>query len=106
MDAEKKETRGRPPVAKRVKRVNVTLSEDDYEALRDFSSLTHTPVATFIRGIIEQALPDLKALTEAAREAQRTGYLDRVHSKGAAMLAKHIKTAEDLMQKEMFDEKK
>jgi len=105
MDVEKKETRGRPPIAKRVKRVNVTLSEDDYEALKDFSSLTHTPVATFIRGIVEQAMPDLKSLTEAALEAQRTGYLDRLHSKGAAMLAKHIEAAEDV-QKGLFDEKK
>jgi len=95
--------KGRPPIAKRRSRILVTLPDDDIATLKEFADATGTKPATFIREVVQIALPDIKALTIAVREAQ-TSTNNNVRDKGKAMLAKHIKNAEDLMD-EPFNEK-
>jgi len=89
--------KGRPPIAKRVKRVHVTLSQDDFDTLQAFSSLTRTPVSTFIRSVVETSIPDIKELTEAARAAQN-GSTEIAKGKAASILAKHIQGASEVQQ--------
>ena len=100
MDTKKK---GRPPVAERRSRIHVTLPDDDIAVLKDFASMTGVSPATFIRQIVQTSIPDLKTLVEATRASQISG-LDKVSGKGAALLAKHIKTAADTQEK-LFNEK-
>ena len=89
--------KGRPPIAKRVKRVHVTLSEDDYEALEAFSKLTRTSIASFIRSVVETSIPDIKDLTDAARAAQ-SGSTEFAKGRAASILAKHIQGASEVQQ--------
>jgi len=96
--------KGRPPIAKRRSRIHVTLPDDDIAVLKEFTSLTNSTPATFIREIVQTALPDIKTLTEAVRTAQ-TSTNNNVRDKGGAMLAKYIAEAEKL-QSGLFDEEK
>ena len=95
--------KGRPPIAKRRSRIHVTLSDDDIAILREFTSLTNSTPATFIREIVQIALPDIKVLTDAVREAQ-TSTNNNVRDKGGAMLAKYMKEAAGL-QEDLFNGK-
>lgn len=93
--------KGRPPVADRVKRIHVTLAQDDHDALVEFCSLSNLPVATFVRSVLEQALPDLKRLTEATRELQ-AGAVTRSTNSAALLLANCISKASDA-QKDLLN---
>jgi len=96
--------KGRPPIAKRRSRIHVTLSDDDIAILREFTSLTNSTPATFIREIVQIALPDIKILTESVIASQNST-INNVRDKGGAMLAKYIEEAERI-QEGLFDEKK
>jgi len=93
----KKETRGRPPIANRRTRLAVTMADDDLDVLRRFAALTGSRPATVIREVMTQAIPDIKELVEAAECAKVKG-VDRVKTRGAAILAKHIRTAAEIQQ--------
>ncbi|MDQ6995669.1 MAG: hypothetical protein Q9M18_08755 [Mariprofundaceae bacterium] len=95
--------KGRPPIAKKRSRLLITLADDDIAVLKAFAEVTGTTPSTFIREIVQTALPDIKMLTEAAVEAQSSTNKN-VLNKGGAMLAKYIKEAAEL-QEDLFNDK-
>jgi len=64
---------GRPPIAKETQRFSITLTKRDYDILCEFTKLAHLPAASFVRSIVEQSIPDLKALVDAHKLARDNG---------------------------------
>lgn len=52
------------------KRINLTVSDETYQALTELQQITGLAKASFAGQMLEQSLPMLKKLTEAAKDAQ------------------------------------
>jgi len=101
MRTEKKPV-GRPPMSKRRAQLKITLPDDDHEVLKEFCSLTGSVPATYIREIVQQSIPSLKVLLNAARTAKVEGF-DRIEGRAAVLLSKAL-AEQTGVKEEMFNE--
>jgi len=86
---------GRPPIAGKVHKMQVRISEDVYQSLAAFAELQGIKPVAAVRDLLNEVEPTLIATVEAYRRAVE-GRPDAFDGLSKGLLAKAIKEAEKL----------